>query len=113
MSKKFEKELLGSAAHMLGDPALGPLAIEPVYYAGNVTTCDGCSGTLGSVMYDARTTSGQWGNLCHSCWQRMTTKKLGTGYGQKYKRVIVPVTDAQRKNNATAMPRERWLKVAG
>jgi hypothetical protein len=50
------------------------------------THCDICRSELGSVMYDAKTVSGMWGCLCPSCWRRHTQKKLGVGFGQKYRR---------------------------
>lgn len=60
--------------------------------------CDVCEGEFGKDMYDARTHSGQWGNLCKACWREHTSMRLGTGMGQHYQRVS---------------PKDDWLKVAG
>lgn len=48
--------------------------------------CDCHNQPLGLVMYDARTKSGQWGNLCEKGFQTMTEGRLGVGWGQKYER---------------------------
>ena len=47
--------------------------------------CDICKHPFGKYMYDARTISGQWGNLDDSCFV-MHGVGLGTGQGQKYER---------------------------
>jgi hypothetical protein len=48
--------------------------------------CDCCQSPLGAVMYDAKTARGPWAVLCESCFQHLTSRRLGTGYGQKYAR---------------------------
>lgn len=54
-------------------------------WIGNVVWCDVCRGPFGNVMYDARTQSGQWGNLCQGCFKQHG-EGLGEGKGQKYRR---------------------------
>lgn len=58
-------------------------------------TCDICSNSFGEVMFDAKTRSGPWGNLCVDCFNRYSVG-LGAGLGQKYEK-----------------RRERWVKVDG
>jgi len=45
--------------------------------------CDLCSGSVGKTFYDARMKSGQWANVCQSCFV-LHGISLGVGYGQKY-----------------------------
>jgi hypothetical protein len=49
------------------------------------------------VMYDGRTNSGPWANMAAQSWRIYGVGKLGTGYGQKYKK----------------QADGRWLKVEG
>ena len=74
----------------------------PVYWSSPVKDCD-CCGTpfkKTAPIYDARTKSGPWGLMCHSCF-KLDGIKLGTGWGQKY----VFQTAGDHK--------DRWLKVEG
>lgn len=64
-------------------------------YVGAPSTCNVCSGAFKGVMYDARTQSGRWANLCTGCFHAYGSG-LGTGLGQRY--VLEP---------------EGWIKVAG
>lgn len=48
--------------------------------------CDVCGTKLANVMYDAKTSNGQWGCLCYSCFHAEGCT-LGVGRGQKYFRV--------------------------
>lgn len=45
--------------------------------------CDICKGPFESVMYDAKTIPGPWGNLCQGCFITHGLG-LGTGLGQRY-----------------------------
>jgi hypothetical protein len=49
------------------------------------------------VMYDGRTNVGPWANMAEQSWRIYGIGKLGTGYGQKYKK----------------QADGRWLKVEG
>lgn len=75
-------------------------APKPVYWVNSpgamLDVCDMCKGSFGSVMYDARTRTGQWGNLCQACFRRYGSG-LGTGKGQMY----------------TKQADGRWLKTGG
>jgi len=63
--------------------------------------CDACQASFirreGEPMFDARTTTGQWGNLCRVCFDSMHCS-LGTGRGQEY---------------AFSVEHNAWVKVAG
>lgn len=72
-------------------------AVKSVYWCGALEDkCNTCFGSFGSVMYDARTHGGQWGNLCQHCFRRFANG-LGTGKGQMY---------AKQDDG-------RWLKTGG
>ena len=49
------------------------------------TVCDICERELAGLtcFYDAKSQSGPWAIMCHSCWQAQG-RPLGTGLGQKY-----------------------------
>lgn len=55
------------------------------YFTPTPERCDVCGDALRSVMYDARTTFGPWGNLCSVCFAKVGVG-LGTGLGQRYER---------------------------
>ena len=57
-----------------------------VTYINPPKQCDICQGEFGSTMYDARTSGGRWGNLCHKCFEEHGVG-LGTGLGQMYQRI--------------------------
>lgn len=67
-----------------------------VYWLSPLNNCDVCGGKFNSVMYDAKTSHGPWGNLCQTCFA-FEGGRLGTGLGQKYE---------LQKNG-------RWLKTGG
>lgn len=70
---------------------------QNVFWCGDLQDeCNICQGSFGSVMFDARTRSGQWGNLCQKCFRRFGNG-LGTGKGQQY----------AKQNDG------RWLKKGG
>lgn len=50
------------------------------------SVCDLCGADIQSVVYDARDLSGTWGCFCPECFKHHTSGRLGTGYGQKYRR---------------------------
>jgi hypothetical protein len=57
---------------------------EPRYWMGDAPAqCDICNGGFASVMYDARTKSGQWGNICRKCFSAYGVG-IGMGRGQRY-----------------------------
>ncbi len=59
---------------------------EPLYWLGPLGGCDICKKPFNNVMYDVKTNIGPWGNLCESCFQLYTSRRLGTGQGQKFER---------------------------
>lgn len=67
--------------------------------------CDLCGRSLESVtvFIDGRTRMGPWGILCSSCHKQYGVG-LGTGFGQKYRRV----KRGNRRSNRTF-----WVKIAG
>jgi hypothetical protein len=69
---------------------------KPRYWAGKITTCDVCEGTVSTMFVDGRMTAGPWANMCRVCFVNHGVG-LGTGRGQKY------VKQADGK----------WLKVEG
>jgi hypothetical protein len=70
---------------------------KEVYWLGDLGPKDNWGSTYRGVMYDARTVYGVWGNMSESSWKLFGCGKLGTGYGQKYKK----------------QADGRWLKVEG
>lgn len=36
------------------------------------------------AMYDMRTRTGQWANVCEAHFRSHTNRRLGTGFGQRY-----------------------------
>lgn len=54
-----------------------------VYWKGNLKDCNICHGPFGTVMYDAKTIAGPWGNICQGCFITHGVG-LGTGLGQRY-----------------------------
>jgi hypothetical protein len=48
-------------------------------------------------MIDGKTRGGPWGNMTPESWKKHGVGKLGTGYGQRYKK----------------QPDGKWLKVEG
>lgn len=67
-----------------------------MYYTNPPDVCDIDGKPFDTRMYDCKTKSGPWGNICHTCYLKHGVG-LGTGRGQKYER----------------QPDGRWLKVAG
>ena len=70
--------------------------------------CDVCSGTTGSVVYDANLPGVGWCWCCHSCFQAHKGK-LGIGRGQKYKQVA-DGTITQEKGGS--MPGQSFAQTA-
>jgi hypothetical protein len=69
-----------------------------VYWLSHVGETDDFGKPYKDVMYDGKTKQwGSWANMNGSSWKTHGVGKLGTGYGQKYKR----------------QPDGRWLKVEG
>lgn len=64
---------------------VGGAAAEPLYWSGPLKACGICGDEFGSVMYDARTKQGPWGNLCEGCFNAYGVG-VGIGRGQKYER---------------------------
>lgn len=58
------------------------MTTRPVYWCGDVTPCNICNQTAGTIMYDAATRRG-WGWLCQLCFHGEGCR-LGTGAGQQY-----------------------------
>lgn len=71
-------------------------AAKAVYYQNPPSNCDACQRPFGDLLFDQRTTNGQWGNLCAECSSRYGMG-IGPGVGQQY----------QRQSDG------RYLKVAG
>lgn len=69
---------------------------QPVTYVNPPDECDICQLPFGSVMYDIKTNSGPWGNLCESCMKIHSSGHLGLGQGQKYE-----------------LQEGKWVKTAG
>ena len=69
---------------------------RPVFWTGPLTDCDIDHRPFVAVMYDAKTKSGPWGNLCDRCFEAHGVG-LGTGLGQRY----------ERQDDG------RWLRTAG
>jgi hypothetical protein len=67
------------------------------YWTGNLGPKDDFGRPYGDLMYDGRTNMGPWANMSHDSWMMVGVKKLGTGYGQKYRK----------------QADGRWLKVEG
>jgi len=61
--------------------------------------CDVCGAKLGTVFVDGKVKFGSWGIMCFTC-HRSHGVGLGTGKGQKYKRIV--------ENEITL-----WEKVGG
>ena len=61
--------------------ALKPYIGPKKTWCGKIENCDICGGTLGSVMYDAPTKHGSWGNIGHCCYKNHARPNQG----QKYK----------------------------
>lgn len=66
------------------------------YWTSPLHSCDICHNEFKSVMYDAKISSGPWGNLCQSCFDEFDCS-LGLGRGQKYE----------------LQPNGRWLLTEG
>ena len=64
-------------------------------YVGAPSTCNICNGPFCGQMYDGKTTTGPWANMCESCF-RFFGVGLGTGLGQRY-----------------VLEADGWIKVAG
>lgn len=47
--------------------------------------CDICHSQVTDEFVDGRTIYGPWANMCPSCFKEIGIK-LGTGYGQRYKK---------------------------
>jgi hypothetical protein len=56
---------------------------RPLYWIGVLRGCNVCGGEFDGTMYDAKTHTGQWGNLCGGCFESHAGS-LGLGLGQKY-----------------------------
>lgn len=69
----------------------------PVYWISPLGEYDDFGIKFEDVMYDGKTRMGPWANMTEDSWQVHGVGRLGTGYGQKYKKQ----TDG------------RWLKVEG
>jgi hypothetical protein len=68
-----------------------------VYWISPLGPRDDFGGQYRDIMYDGRTIYGYWANMNEHNWQDLGSGKLGTGYGQKYKK----------------QADGRWLKVEG
>ena len=71
--------------------------MKKMYWIGTLNDkCDICGGSFKGLMYDCKTSSGPWGNICHKCF-KADGCSLGLGHGQKY--------EHQRDG--------KWLKTGG
>lgn len=56
-------------------------------YVDTAPMCDIHKFTMGDpnvpAQYDARTSAGQWANMCEPCWLTHSAGGLGTGIGQR------------------------------
>jgi hypothetical protein len=68
-----------------------------VYWISPLGPRDDFGMPYGDVMYDAKIKTGPWANMAEQSWHVFGSGKLGTGYGQKYKK----------------QADSRWLKVDG
>lgn len=59
---------------------------KPLNFVPCPTKCDITGEPLGSVMYDGRTRQGPWACMSEHGWKREGCGRLGTGFGQKYRR---------------------------
>jgi hypothetical protein len=49
-----------------------------------VTKLPACDFQCGeTALYDAKTVQGPWGYMCQSCFDKYSTGRLGTGWGQR------------------------------
>jgi hypothetical protein len=71
--------------------------VKEVYWSSKLPPKDDFGDTYVGVMIDGKTKMGPWANMTPTSWKRHGIGRLGTGYGQKYKRQ----SDG------------RWLKVEG
>ena len=70
---------------------------EPVYWLSPLDKLDDFGVPYGNIMIDGKTRQGPWANMSESSWKIFGCGRLGTGYGQKY-----------RKQSDG-----RWLKIEG
>ena len=73
------------------------MAKEPVYWLSPLDELDDFGQPFGDIMYDGKTRQGPWANMSEVSWKMFGAGRLGTGYGQKY-----------RKQSDG-----RWLKIEG
>jgi hypothetical protein len=71
--------------------------LRPKYWMGTMRSKDDFGVPYKDIMIDGKTTSGPWANMTPESWRIHGFGKLGTGFGQKYKKQ----SDG------------RWLKVEG
>lgn len=68
------------------------------YWTGSLPLVDDFGIPYRNLMFDGRTKQGPWAKMSEVSWKRFGCGKLGTGYGQKYERIL-------NTNN--------WLKIEG
>lgn len=67
------------------------------YWMGSVPKTDDFGDKITDEFIDGKTTMGSWANMTPKSFKRMGWGKLGTGYGQRYK----------KQNDG------KWLKIEG
>lgn len=70
---------------------------NPVYWLSPLGKTDDFGVPYGDEMFDGKTIGGPWANMTRRSWVRHGIGRLGTGFGQRYKK----------------QPDGRWLKVEG
>jgi len=79
------------------DDAVKPKVGRIVYWVGDVEEADDFGAPIKDEFIDGRIETGQWAVMSPASWKMFGNGKLGTGYGQRYKK------QADGK----------WLKVEG
>ena len=70
---------------------------RPVYWGGTLPPQDDFGDKYKDTMIDGKTMEGPWANMTERSWRNHGCGRLGTGFGQKYKKQ----SDG------------RWLKIEG
>lgn len=73
------------------------MSMTEVYWLGKLTKFDDFGLPYKDIMIDGRTIRGPWANMTEQSWRVHGVGRLGTGYGQKYKK----------------QADGRWLKIEG
>lgn len=59
---------------------------KPMVFTPAPTECQITKARLGAVMYDGKTKHGPWAIMSETAWELYGCGRLGTGFGQKYRR---------------------------